>query len=253
MDIATVLGLVSAIGLMLVAIMSGGGLGMFIDYPSMLIVGGGTIGASLINYPLKDVLRSISVAMNAFFAKIPGAPLMIPRFMELSSKARKEGLLALEGEINGTRDGFFAKGLQLVVDGVAPESIEEILNTEIDSLRDRHRLGAEIFTSMGTFAPAMGLIGTLIGLVQMLANMSDPSTIGPAMAVALITTFYGAILANVVFLPIAGKLRLRSTEEVQVREIIAEGVLSISNGVNPRIVEQRLQAYLAPKDRAEAA
>lgn len=195
----------------------------------------------------------MSVAMNAFFAKIPGAPLMIPRFMELSSKARKEGLLALEGEINGTRDGFFAKGLQLVVDGVAPESIEEILNTEIDSLRDRHRQGAEIFTSMGTFAPAMGLIGTLIGLVQMLANMSDPSTIGPAMAVALITTFYGAILANVVFLPIAGKLRLRSTEEVQVREIVAEGILSISNGVNPRIVEQRLQAYLPPKDRAEAA
>lgn len=252
MDIATILGLVSAFGLVITAIMTGGGLGLVINIPSVLIVVGGTIGASLISFSLKEILGSISVAMNAFFAKVPQAPKMIPQFLELSSKARKEGLLALEGAVNETPDVFFSQGLQLVVDGVAPESIEEILGTEVDSLRDRHRLGADVFSTMGTYAPAMGLIGTLIGLVQMLANMADPSNIGPAMAVALLTTFYGALLANIIFLPIAGKLKLRSSEEVQVREIITEGILSISNGVNPRILEQRLQAFLAPKHRTEA-
>ncbi|MFQ5692890.1 MAG: motility protein A [Nitrospinota bacterium] len=253
MDIATILGLVSALGLVTVAIMSGGGLGLFINIPSVMIVVGGTIGASLISYSLKDILGSIGVAMNAFFAKVPPAQSMIPRFLELASTARKDGLLALEGAAQDAGDAFFAKGLQLVVDGVAPESIEEILGTEVDYLRERHRLGADIFSSMGAYSPAMGLIGTLIGLVQMLANMSDPSNIGPAMAVALLTTFYGALLANIIFIPLAGKLRLRSSEEVQVREIMTEGILSISNGVNPRIVEQRLHAFLPPKYRTEAA
>ena len=253
MDIATVLGLISALGLVSVAILSGGDFGLFINIPSVLIVGGGTIGATLVNYSFKEVLGSISVGMKAFFGKVPSAPSMIPKFLELSSMARKDGLLALEGAMGNLSDPFFSKGLQLVVDGLEPAAIEDVLQAEIDSLRDRHRLGAEVFSTMGTFAPALGLIGTLIGLVQMLANMSDPSNIGPAMAVALLTTFYGALLANLIFLPIAGKLRLRSSEEVQVREITTEGILCICNGVNPRILEQRLYAFLPPKLRAEAA
>lgn len=253
MDLATVLGLVSATGLVTMAILTGGDFGLFVSIPSLMIVGGGTFGATLVNYSFKEVFGSISVGMKAFFAKVPSAPSMIPKFLELSSMARKDGLLALEGAVDSVPDPFFSRGLQLVVDGLEPSTIESVMDAEINSLRDRHRLGAEVFTAMGTYAPAMGLIGTLIGLVQMLANMSDPGNIGPAMAVALLTTFYGALLANILFLPLAGKLRMRSSEEVLVREITTEGILCICNGVNPRILEQRLYAFLAPKYRSEAA
>jgi len=141
------------------------------------------------------------------------------------------------------------KGLQLSIDGLEPNAINEILNTEIISIQDRHRLGSDIFTTLGTFAPALGMIGTLIGLVQMLQTMEDPSSIGPAMAVALLTTFYGSLLANVVCLPIAGKLRNRSNQEVVAKELMAEGIKSIAKGDNPRLLEQKLNAFLPPQLR----
>lgn len=217
--------------------------------PSMLIVVGGTIGASLIAYPLKEVLGSGKIIKNAFFFQVQSTTDLIASLVDFAGKARKDGILALQSVVKEAGDPFLEKGIQMAVDGQETESIEVILTTEIDYIKNRHKLGAEIMTTMGTFAPAMGLIGTLIGLVQMLQNMSDPSSIGPAMAVALLTTFYGAILANMIFLPIAGKLKMRSSEEVLVKELILEGIVSISSGDNPRTMEQKLHTFLSPKSR----
>ncbi len=249
MDIATVAGIVSAFALVFIAIMLGGGIGMFIDIQSLLIVVGGTIGATMINYPLKDVLSVVKIVKNVFFASIPSTSELIPKFIDFAGKCRREGVLALEGELKNVDDPFLVKGLQLTIDGMEPESIRDLLETEIDFIRDRHQFGAEIFNTMGSFAPAMGMIGTLIGLVQMLQSMDDPSTIGPAMAVALLTTFYGAIMANLIFIPMAGKLKTRSKEEVLVKEMIVNGVIALAVGENPRIVEQKLNAFLPPSER----
>jgi chemotaxis protein MotA len=198
----------------------------------------------LINYPLPDVLNVMKVVRNAFFHKKQTPKGLIGEFVGLAGTARREGILALESGINEVQDEFMKKGLQLSIDGLEPTSIREILNTEIDSIQDRHKLGSEIFTTLGTFAPALGMIGTLIGLVQMLQTMNDPSTIGPSMAVALLTTFYGALLANILCLPIAGKLRNRSGDEVMMKELMTEGIVAIAKGDNPRIIEQKLNAYL---------
>lgn len=249
MDIATLVGIVLSFALVLSAIMMGGSLSIFINIPSIMIVVGGTLGATMINYPLPDILKVTKVVKNAFFMKKMTAKELIATFVNLAGIARREGILALESKLNEMDDEFMKKGMQLSVDGLEPGAIKEILETEIDAIQDRHKLGAEIFTTMGTFAPALGMIGTLIGLVQMLQTMSDPSTIGPAMAVALLTTFYGAIMANIMFLPIAGKLKNRSSEEVMMKDLITEGVISIAKGENPRVIEQKLNAYLPPNMR----
>lgn len=252
MDLATLIGVVAAFSLLVISILMGSGLGLFINIPSILIVMGGTIFATMINYPLKDVIRSISVAKNAFFAKSLTFGEIIANFVNYANKARKEGILALESTLPEIEDEFLKKGLQLTIDGLEPQAITDILETEIAFIEDRHRLGAEMFQTMGTFAPAFGMIGTLIGLVQMLQQMSDPSSIGPAMAVALITTFYGAVLANVLFLPIAGKLKTRSKEETLVKEMILQGIIALSRGDNPRIIEQKLHSFLPPTLRVSA-
>ncbi len=249
MDIATLVGIVLSFALVLSAIMMGGSLSIFINIPSVMIVVGGTLGATMINYPLPDILKVTKVVKNAFFMKKMTANELIATFVNLAGIARREGILALESKLNEMEDEFMKKGMQLSVDGLEPAAIKEILETEIDAIQDRHKLGAEIFTTMGTFAPALGMIGTLIGLVQMLQTMSDPSTIGPAMAVALLTTFYGAVMANILFLPIAGKLKNRSSEEVMIKELMTEGVISIAKGENPRVIEQKLNAYLPPNMR----
>jgi chemotaxis protein MotA len=249
MDIATLLGIISAFGLVVLSITMGGGLALFVNVPSMMIVLGGTLGATMINYPLKDVMRAISVAKNAFTPRNLTLKDIINQFLTFGTKARREGILSLESDLEDLEDPFFHKGLQLSVDGLEPNSIREIMETEVEFLRSRHQLGAEIFTTMGTFAPALGMIGTLIGLVQMLQSMEDPSSIGPAMAVALLTTFYGSVLANLVCIPIAGKLRTRSKEETLAKEMMTEGILSLTRGENPRILEQKLFAFLPPKER----
>jgi chemotaxis protein MotA len=249
MDIATILGIVSAFGLVLIAIFMGSGLSLFINIPSLMIVVGGTLGATMINYPLKDVLGVIKVVKNAIFAKNTAVQDLIKQFITFAQKSRKEGILSLEGEIKNLNDEFLKKGIQLSIDGLEPQEIRSIMETELDFLRARHQLGAEIFTTMGTFAPALGMIGTLIGLVQMLQTMDDPSTIGPSMAVALLTTFYGSIMANIICMPIAGKLRTRSKEEGLIKEMTIEGVISLSNGDNPRIIEQKLYAFIPPSMR----
>ena len=223
---------------------------MFINIPSIMIVVGGTLGATMVNYPLPDIFKVMKVVKNAFFLKHFTMKEMITNFVSLSGTARREGILALETAINDIDDDFMKKGLQLSVDGLEPLSIKEILDTEIINIQDRHKLGAEIFTTLGTFAPALGMIGTLIGLVQMLQTMEDPSTIGPAMAVALLTTFYGSLIANIICLPIAGKLKNRSNDEVMMKELMSEGIMSIAKGDNPRLLEQKLNAFLSPQLRA---
>ncbi|NVM23311.1 MAG: MotA/TolQ/ExbB proton channel family protein [Desulfobacterales bacterium] len=252
MDIATVLGIFSAFGLVLLAIYMGGGINLFVNVPALMIVIGGTMGATMINYPLKEVLAVFRIVQKVFFRKALSSKDIIEQFVEYSTKARREGILALEAELKEVKEDFLKKGVQLSIDGLEPQAIREILETEITFIQDRHRLGAEIFTTMGTFSPALGMIGTLIGLVQMLQSMDDPSSIGPAMAVALLTTFYGSVMANIMCLPIAGKLRTRSSQEVLVKEMMINGVICLSNGENPRIVEQKLLAFLPPSQRESA-
>lgn len=247
MDLATIIGIVVAFGLVIAAL--GADILMFLDFPSLLIVLGGTLGGVLVTYPLKHVLGVAGIIKKTFLAKNEEPSMLISRFMDYSVRVRREGILALEPHLPGISDEFLRKGLQLTVDGLEPQVIESILETEMNCQEDRHLAGAEILQTFGALAPGMGMIGTIIGLVLMLKRMSDPSTIGPAMAVALITTFYGAILANLVFNPMAGKLRTRSKEEALVRSMIVEGVLCISRGENPRIIEEKLNSFLPPKER----
>jgi chemotaxis protein MotA len=250
MDIATFFGVISGFSLVLLAIKMGGGLLWFWNAPSAMIVMGGTIAVTLINYPLSDVLSVVKVLKNAFLYQLPVSSTVVPEIVELSKIARREGILALEKKVKQMKDPFINKGVELAVDGMEPDAIRGILENELIFTEDRHKKGAEIFTIMGTYAPAMGMIGTLIGLVQMLMVMDDPKNIGPAMAVALITTFYGSLLANLLFLPIAGKLKVRRDDETKYKELIIEGIASIQLGDNPRVVEQKLHTYLSPGERA---
>ncbi len=248
-DIATLLGLFGGTLLILLSIMVSGGLAAFINIPSLFVVVGGTIAAVLVQYPLNDVLGVIGVMRKTLLTKTAEPTRLIETIVQFAEEARREGLLALEKHIREIDDDFIKDGLQLAIDGTEPELLREILDTEMGNLEDRHGKGHGILQAFGTFAPAFGMIGTLIGLVIMLQNMKDPSTIGPAMAVALITTFYGAVLANLIFLPLAGKLKERTKEEVKVREMIMEGILAIQSGDNPRLVEQKLKTFLPPKLR----
>jgi chemotaxis protein MotA len=203
----------------------------------------------MINYPLGKMLKVVSVVKNALLTNTVSASSLIKSFVTFANKARREGILSLEGELKNEKDEFLQKGIQLSIDGLDPHEIREILEIEVEFIQNRHQLGAEIFTTMGTFAPALGMIGTLIGLVQMLQSMDDPSSIGPAMAVALLTTFYGSVLANLICIPIAGKLKARSKEEILVKEMAIQGIISLSNGDNPKILEQKLRAFVPPNQR----
>jgi chemotaxis protein MotA len=249
MDLATIVGLVAAFGLMLSAIMQGGSLLIFVDIPSMMIVIGGTIGMSLVHFPFGDILSAFKVARHAFFHKSTSPVDTISRLITYAGKARKEGILSLQAVMNEIDDEFFLKGLQMAVDGQEPEALKDMLDKEIEYVMERHDKGADIFSTFAAYSPAMGMIGTLIGLVQMLQNMNDPSSIGPAMAIALLTTFYGAVIANVVANPISGKLKLRSASEVLNKTLVTEGMKSILEGENPRLMEQRLHAFVSPADR----
>lgn len=248
-DIATIIGIVVSFGLMIWAILMGGPLSLFIDVPSIAIVFGGTAGVALISFPLADVLGTIAIFKKTVLIREADTNALIAQMMEFATKARKGGILSLQDSIDQVEDQFLVKALQMAVDGQEPADLKTMLQTEIDNIAARHSNGAQILDTMGAIAPAMGMVGTLIGLVQMLQNMSDPAAIGPAMAVALLTTFYGAVLANVLFLPMAGKLKTRSKTEILQKTVITEGMESILSGENPRIMEQKLHAYIAPRKR----
>jgi chemotaxis protein MotA len=252
LDIATLIGILVSFGLVIISILMGGEGAWFLNAPSLMIVCGGTMGATLLAYPLSDVLSVFRVAKHVFMHKSQSVSELIPMITGFAKKARQEGILSFESQLEEIEDPFLVQGIQMAIDGMESSAIEDVLVTEIIYLEERHRLGADIFTTMGGFAPAIGMLGTIIGLVQMLMQMEDPSQIGAPMAVALLTTFYGTMLANLVFIPVAGKLKTRSKQEVLIKQMVLQGVLSIQSGDNHRVVEQKLKAFIAPKARLGA-
>lgn len=253
MDIATIGGFVLGIVFILIALMnSSSGLKPFWDFHSVLITVGGTLAAVIVSFPLsrlKDLPRVTAIA----FREREGDPVaIIDSMVDLAEKASREGLLALEDSVSKAEDEFLKRGIQLIVDGTDPELVRDILETDLAYIEDRHKVGKSMYDAATAYAPAFGMIGTLIGLVQMLRTLDKPSTIGPAMSVALITTFYGAVIANLITGPIANKLALKSGAEIRLREMMLEGILSIQSGENPRIVEEKLMGFLAPRDRVRA-
>lgn len=226
-----------------------GGLALFYDLPSVFITVGGSFFTILIAFPMRTVRKLPATLKNAFFNKHTSQSDIIEKFVDLSKRARKEGLLSLEDEIEGLDNEFLKSGIQMVVDGLEPETIREILELEITSMEKRHTEGVNLLKSWAGYGPAYGMIGTLIGLVQMLANLSDPGALGPGMAKAIITSFYGSVMANFIFGPLANKLELKTSEEADLMEMMLEGILSIQAGVNPRVIEDKLKTYLAPEDR----
>jgi len=251
--VSTFLGIVAGAGLLFYAIFMQGGIGIFINTPSAMIVFGGTFAALLISYPLPRVMRVAGVLLQIFKKDVQKPSWVIQLMVEFSFKARQKSLLALEEDLKKIENRFIKIGLELVIDGQPANMIREVLETELDFVQSRHRAGEHIFRSASRFAPSFGLIGTLIGLVAMLRNLGGEDTagkLGGGMAVALITTFYGAMVANLFFTPVAEKLRSRSDDEMLVSRIIIEGILMIQGGVNPRIIERKLNSFLPPEMRA---
>lgn len=242
---SSLVGILIGFALVFYAIFSGGDLRSFLDFDSILITVGGTIGATIASYPW-STLKNISKVLRVLRTPSVLEPrAIIELLVGYAEKARREGLLALEDDVDEMAEPFLRKGVQLIVDGTDPELVRSILETELSFIEDRHNANASVFDTMGALAPAFGMLGTLIGLIQMLRNLDDPSTIGSGMAVALVTTFYGSLIANLFCMPIASKLRSNSRAEILLKEVMIEGILSIQAGENPRIVEEKLKAFLA--------
>lgn len=254
-DIASILGLVICFGMVLLGIITSGGIqtvGGFIDPPSVAITFGGAFCCVLASMQLKefvDGLKSFGLILKVHTFDTGG---MIQKIIELSNVARKEGLLSLEEAAGDLDDEFLKKGILLIVDGTDPELVRAIMETELVSLDDRHKEKISFWENVAAMGPAWGMIGTLVGLVNMLKKMSDPSSIGPSMATALITTLYGSLLANWIATPVATKLKSNNASEITLKEIMIEGLLSIQAGENPRVIEEKLKSFLAPKDRVNS-
>ena len=249
MDLATLIGLIGAFGIVMTSIMLGGSAGTFVNTPSLLVVLGGTVLVTMMKFSLGKFLGAAGIAVKAFLYKPSNPEDLIAESVELAKAARQGGLLALEDkEIS---DDFMKTGLGLLIDGHPADTVKAMLQKDLNQTLQRHNDGQDIFKAIGDVGPAMGMIGTLIGLVQMLSNMDDPKQIGPAMAVALLTTLYGAILANMFALPIADKLAVRSAEENTSKNLIIDALLAIQSGQNPRIISSMLEAYLPRSQRSE--
>ena len=249
MDIATIIGVIFGFIVIGWAILLGGSWRIFWDLPSVAITIGGMLCATLIHFSLPQFMGIFSVVKKTIVTKIPTPSELIQRMVDYAAINRRDGALALEEQINEVNNTFFAKGLQMLVDGQDPEEIRDLMSLEIQYLQDRHSNGKKILEFMGSSAPAFGMIGTLIGLVQMLRNLSSPDQIGAGMAVALITTFYGALVANLIFLPLAGKLGLYSKAEATAMEMIVEGIHAIARGDNPTVVREKLQVFVSQGKR----
>ncbi len=250
MDLATLVGIIGAFGFVVMAMLLGGTIDMFVDVTSILIVFGGTAFVVMMKYNIGQFFGAVKIAMKAFMFKTDSPEELIVKTVEMADAARKGGFLALEeAEISNP---FMQKGVDMLVDGHDADVVRQTLQNDIRLTSERHEIGADIFKNFGDVAPAMGMIGTLIGLVAMLSNMDDPKSIGPAMAVALLTTLYGAVVANMVALPIADKLKLRAQEEKLNRSLILDGVLGIQDGQNPRVIEGVLRNYLPESKRGSA-
>ena len=251
-DFMTSIGVVSGVVLIVWGMAAGGtSLMVFYDFASILLTIGGSLAAMLIAYPLSAMKRVMKVTVESFKESSTSSPEIINSFTNLSKKARREGLLSLEDEMSQLTNEFLKKGLQMVVDGLEPETIKEIMELEIGEMERRHTDGANMLKAWAAYAPAFGMICTLVGLIQMLANLTDSSALASGMGVALITTFYGALLANLILVPMAQNLNYKSSVEVNNREMMLEGILAIQSGVNPRIVEEKLTSYLSPAERVK--
>lgn len=252
MDIASLIGMVLGAVMVVFGIISSGGvaaIGNFVDIPSIIITIGGSIAGLIGSYTMKDFISNLKGFGIAFKDPKVDHGATIAKIIELSNVARKDGLLALEDIARSLDDEFMQKGILLIVDGTEPELVRGILETELVNMDERHRSGATFFETWATLGPAWGMIGTLVGLVNMLKNLSDSSTIGPNMAVALLTTLYGSLIANWLCTPIANKLKAQNAVEYQLKEIVIEGLLSIQAGENPRVIEEKLKSFLSPSAR----
>ncbi len=253
MDLGTLGGFVFGVFLIIFSIKLGGDIGSFIDIPSVLCVGGGTLAALVISFPIPKMLSIINVTKKTLLS---GSLELTPWYrtlVELAGLARRDGILALEDRVATLQDEFLKKGLQMLVDGNPADVVSQILEKEIENMEARHQVGHAMWKSVASYAPAFGMVGTLIGLVLMLKNMSDPSSIGAGLAVALITTFYGAVVANLVATPFQGKLEQRTNEEVHLKKMLLAGILSIQAGDSPRVVGDKLMVYLSPADKAKVS
>ncbi len=250
MDIGLIAGILAGLALVGFGIIDGGTpITSYLELGSILIVIGGGFAATFVQYPLSDMLKIGKVFSKALKNAEFNTGQILDKVIELANIARREGLLALEEAVGEVNDQFLKSGITLIVDGTDPEMVKNILETDLENMQDRHSKMKGIFDALGSLLPAFGMIGTLIGLVAMLSNLSDPDSIGPSMAVALLTTFYGSLFANLIFIPIAGKLKIKSDEESLVKQIMIEGLLSIQAGENPRIIEQKLKSFLPPSIR----
>lgn len=245
MDITTIGGLIFGFACIAISILIDGSLLDFADAASVFVVFGGVIASTFVAYPMKVLKGIAKVARNAFIQKKVDLTQDVEMIINIANIARREGILALEDTISNEEDPFLKKGIMLIIDGSDPELVRSIMETELAFIRERHSLGQEVLLTMSSFSPAYGMIGTLIGLINMLRKLNDPSSLGPSMAVALVTTFYGVILANLLFTPLAKKLKVQSNEEYLRKELILEGILSIQDGENPRIIREKLYAFLA--------
>lgn len=249
MDLATLIGLLGALAIIVASIVMGASALIFVNVPSLLIVVGGSLFVVLAKFSVQQFLGAVKVAARAFKFRLPNTEELITEILEIAQIARKEGMLALESREMSS--SFLKDGIQLMADGQPPEVVRAVLEKERLMTLDRNRWGAKVFSAMGDVGPAMGMIGTLVGLVQMLSNMEDPKSIGPAMAVALLTTLYGAMMATMICLPLADKLNLRMTEEARMQAMLIDAPMSIQNGTNPRVIEQLLNSYLPPQKRSK--
>jgi len=252
MDLTTLLGLVVGIGSLLISVvLEGGHLSSLISLPAFMIVIGGTIGATAIGFRLEELKHVPQLLRIAFTNEKYDSVKLIETLVLFAEKARREGLLALEDELTDINDKFLKKGMQLVIDGTDAELVRSIMETELTFIQERHHKNAGIFEAAGGFAPTMGIIGTVMGLVHVLGNLADTESLGPAIATAFIATLYGVASANVFFLPIAAKLKNRSSYQILIHEVTLEGILSVQAGDNPRIVEEKLTAFLSPENRQQ--
>ena len=249
MDLGSVIGLVLTLALLFGAMLMGVGIGPYIDVPSILIVFGGTAGTLLIGFKLEQMKKFGKIFMIAIKPPAIDTSAMIAKLVEFSTKARKEGVLALEGDVSNEENEFLKRGLGMAIDGNEPDIIRDLLEIDMEQMDARHKSNQSMFGQLGGFAGAMGMIGTLIGLVAMLLNMADPAAIGPAMAVALLTTMYGAMLGNIIGGPVENILGVRNDDEMTLKTMILEGIMSIQAGDNPRVLEAKLLAFVAPAER----
>jgi chemotaxis protein MotA len=249
----TIIGIVVAfVGLAVAATMEGSQIPAFLNIPALLLIVAGTFGATFAGTTMEHFKKTPTLYKKAFSGEHHDLNLVVQQMVAFAERARREGLLALEDEIEQIDDSFTRKGLQLVVDGTDPELVREILENEIDGMAARHALGAQPFEKAGGFAPTIGIIGTVMGLVHVLQNLSSPDTLGPAISGAFIATLYGVASANLIFLPMANKLKLLSHEEQELRTLALEGILAVQAGDNPRVVADKLLAFIPPAERESA-